>query len=155
MAESLELLSGQICVVSAGVASGKTLLVESILGLYAVQTGRIELKTQYPYPWDLIRYLSQSDIDGFDKSSSFYRKRLADIKLILTESAGYLVLLDDPLMGMDARARNQVVSLVEEAKLNNTTLFIASNDRQLVELSDFWLTISDSGEMQLRNKKAQ
>ncbi len=155
MSESLELLSGQICVVSAGVASGKTLLVESILGLYAVQTGRIELKTQYPYPWDLIRYLSQSDIDGFDKSSSFYRKRLADIKLILTESAGYLVLLDDPLMGMDARARNQVVSLVEEAKLNNTTLFIASNDRQLVELSDFWLTISDSGEMQLRNKKAQ
>ena len=65
------------------------------------------------------------------------------------------MLLDDPLMGMDARARNQVVSLVEEAKLNNTTLFIASNDRQLVELSDYWLTISDSGEMQLRNKKVQ
>ena len=58
------------------------------------------------------------------------------------------------MMGMDARARNLVVDEINRAKLNNTTMVIASNDRQLVDLCDSWLTISDAGEMQLRNKKA-
>jgi hypothetical protein len=154
MTEPFELIAGQILVVSAGIGSGKTLLLESILGVHPVQSGRIDLKTQYSQPWDLIRYLNQSEFYDPHKGQSFYATRLNDIKLVLANSAGQLVVIDDPMMGMDARARNLVVDEINRAKSNNATMVIASNDRQLVDLCDSWLTISDAGEMQLRNKKA-
>ena len=154
MTEPFELLAGQILVVSAGIGSGKTLLLESILGIHPVHSGRIDLKTQYSQPWDLIRYLNQSEFYDSNKGQSFYATRLNDIKLVLANSTGQLLVIDDPMMGMDARARNLVVDEINRAKSNNATMVIASNDRQLVDLCDSWLTISDAGEMQLRNKKA-
>jgi ABC-type protease/lipase transport system fused ATPase/permease subunit len=154
MTAPFELLAGQILVVSAGIGSGKTLLLESILGVHPVHSGRIDLKTQYAQPWDLIQYLNQSEFYDSHKGQSFYARRLNDIKLILANSGGQLIIIDDPMMGMDARARNLVVDEINRAKSNNVTMVIASNDRQLVDLCDSWLTISDAGEMQLRNKKA-
>ena len=76
------------------------------------------------------------------------------IKKVLNNSAGQLLVIDDPLMGMDARARNQVVQSLNQAKSAGATMVIASNDRQLVDISDSWLTINDTGEMQLRKKEA-
>jgi ABC-type Mn2+/Zn2+ transport system ATPase subunit len=151
---AITLSAGQILVVSAGIGSGKTLLLESILCIHPVHSGRIDLKTQYSQPWDLIRYLNQSEFYDSNKGQSFYATRLHDIKLVLANSTGQLLVIDDPMMGMDARARNLVVDEINRAKSNNATMVIASNDRQLVDLCDSWLTISDAGEMQLRNKKA-
>lgn len=155
LAESFEISAGQICVVSAGVGQGKTLLLESILGMRPMHTGRIDLKTQYSQPWDLIRYMNQSDFYDSNEEQSFYTMRLHDIKKVLAKTAGELLVIDDPMMGMDARARNQVVEGLSAAKAAGATMVIASNDRQLVDLSDCWLTINDAGEMQLRKKEAQ
>jgi ABC-type protease/lipase transport system fused ATPase/permease subunit len=152
LAESLEIQSGQICVVSAGVGQGKTILLESILGIRPIHTGRIDLKTQYNQPWDLIRYMNQSDFYDSKEEQSFYTLRLNDIKDVLAETTGQLLEIDDPLMGMDARARNHVVENLTAAKAAGATMVIASNDRQLVDLADHWLTINDAGEMQLRKK---
>jgi ABC-type protease/lipase transport system fused ATPase/permease subunit len=152
LAESFEIQSGQICVVSAGVGQGKTILLESILGIRPIHAGRIDLKTQYTQPWDLIRYMNQSDFYDSKEEQSFYTLRLNDIQDILAETQGQLLVIDDPLMGMDARARNHVVENLAAAKAAGATMVIASNDRQLVDLSDHWLTINDAGEMQLRKK---
>ncbi|MBU3564422.1 hypothetical protein [Polynucleobacter sp. MWH-HuK1] len=154
LAESFEVQAGQICVVSAGVGQGKTLLLESILGIRTMHVGRIDLKTQYSQPWDLIRYMNQSDFYDANEGLSFYTIRLHDIKKILTKTVGELLVIDDPMMGMDARARNQVVEGLAAAKAAGATMVIASNDRQLVDLSDCWLTINDAGDMQLRKKEA-
>ncbi|MBU3553992.1 hypothetical protein [Polynucleobacter sp. UB-Piko-W3] len=154
LAESFEIPAGQICVVSAGVGQGKTLLLESILGLRPMQTGRIDLKTQYSQPWDLIRYMNQAEFYDPSEQQSYYTVRLSDIKKVLAETTGQLLVIDDPMMGMDARARNLVVQALTEAKAAGATMVIASNDRQLVDISDCWLTINDSGEMQLRKKEA-
>jgi ABC-type protease/lipase transport system fused ATPase/permease subunit len=152
LAESFEIQSGQICVVSAGVGQGKTILLESILGIRPIHIGRIDLKTQYNQPWDLIRYMNQSDFFDSKEEQSFYTLRLNDIQDILAETKGQLLAIDDPLMGMDARARNHVVEKLTAAKAAGATMVIASNDRQLVDLADHWLTINDVGEMQLRKK---
>lgn len=155
LAESFSIESGQICVISAGVGKGKSLLLESILGMSVVQVGRIDLKSKYSQPWDLIRYLNQMETQDFDPDQSFYTVRIHDIERVLKDTAGELVVIDDPMMGMDARARNTVVEAINKAKLLGATLIIASNDRQLVDLSDCWVTISDTGQMQLRQKDAQ
>lgn len=152
LAESFEVQSGQICVVSAGVGQGKTILLESILGIRPIHAGRIDLKTQYTQPWDLIRYMNQSDFYDSKEEQSFYTLRLNDIQDVLAETTGQLLVIDDPLMGMDARARNHVVEKLSVAKAAGATMVIASNDRQLVDLADHWLTINDAGEMQLRKK---
>jgi ABC-type uncharacterized transport system ATPase subunit len=152
LAESFEIQSGQICVVSAGVGQGKTILLESILGIRLIKTGRIDLKTKYTQPWDLIRYMNQSDFYDSKEEQSFYTLRLNDIQDILAETKGQLLVIDDPLMGMDARARNHVVEKLSAANAAGATMVIASNDRQLVDLADHWLTINDAGEMQLRKK---
>jgi ABC-type protease/lipase transport system fused ATPase/permease subunit len=155
LAESIAVQSGQICVISAGVGRGKSLLLEAILGMTTVQVGRIDLKTKYSHPWDLIRYLNQMEFYDADKDQSFYTIRLHDVEKVLADTAGQLVVIDDPMMGMDARARNIVVETINQAKLSGATMVIASNDRQLVELSDCWVTISDTGQMQLRQKDVQ
>jgi ABC-type Mn2+/Zn2+ transport system ATPase subunit len=155
LAESIAVQSGQICVISAGVGRGKSLLLEAILGMTTVQVGRIDLKTKYSHPWDLIRYLNQMEFYDADKDQSFYTIRLHDVEKVLDDTAGQLVVIDDPMMGMDARARNIVVETINQAKLSGATMVIASNDRQLVELSDCWVTISDTGQMQLRQKDIQ
>lgn len=152
LAEPFEILSGSICVVSAGVGKGKTLLMESILGLNAIHTGRIDLKTPSPQPWDLIRYMNQADISDTKNTESFYQNRIKDIERILLGARGHLLIMDDPLMGMDARARGMVVDRIAHAKLEGATIVIASNDRQLVDISDHWLTISDDGQIILRKK---
>ena len=152
LAESFEIQSGQICVVSAGVGQGKTILLESILGIRPIHAGRIDLKTQYTQPWDLIRYMNQSDFYDSKEEQSFYTLRLNDVQDVLAETTGQLLVIDDPLMGMDARARNHVVEKLSAAKAAGATMVIASNDRQLVDLADHWLTINDAGEMQLRKK---
>ena len=154
LAESFDIPAGQICVVSAGVGQGKTLLLESILGLRPMQSGRIDLKTQYAQPWDLIRYMNQAEFYDPSEQQSYYTVRLGDIKKVLAETTGQLLVIDDPMMGMDARARNQVVQALTEAKAAGATMVIASNDRQLVDISDCWLTINDAGDMQLRKKEA-
>jgi len=154
MEESFEILAGKVCVLSAGVGKGKTLLLESILGLNSIQTGRIDLKTPSPQPWDLIRYMNQSEFTDTKNSLSFYQNRLKDIDRVLLDSKGNLLILDDPLMGMDARARGLVVERIERAKDDGATIVIASNDRQLVEISDYWLTISDEGQILLRKKES-
>ena len=154
LAESFEIPGGQICVVSAGVGQGKTLLLEALLGLRPMALGRIDLKTQYHQPWDLIRYMNQAEFFDSSEEQSYYTVRLSDIKKVLNNSAGQLLVIDDPLMGMDARARNQVVQSLNQAKSAGATMVIASNDRQLVDISDSWLTINDTGEMQLRKKEA-
>ena len=153
LAESFEISAGQICVVSAGVGQGKTLLLESILGMRPMHTGRIDLKTQYAQPWDLIRYMNQAEFYDPSEEQSYYSVRLSDIKKVLSDTTGQLLVIDDPMMGMDARARNQVVQALNEAKAAGATFVIASNDRQLVDISDCWLTINDAGEMQLRKKE--
>jgi ABC-type sugar transport system ATPase subunit len=153
LAESFEIPAGQICIVSAGVGQGKTLLLESILGLRPMYTGRIDLKTQYAQPWDLIRYMNQAEFFDPSDEQSYYTVRLTDIKKVLSDTVGQLLVIDDPLMGMDARARNQVVQDFAQAKAAGTTIVIASNDRQLVDISDCWLTINDAGEMQIRKKE--
>jgi ABC-type protease/lipase transport system fused ATPase/permease subunit len=153
LAESFEIPAGQICIVSAGVGQGKTLLLESILGLRPMYTGRIDLKTQYAQPWDLIRYMNQAEFFDPSDEQSYYTVRLTDIKKVLSDTVGQLLVIDDPLMGMDARARNQVVQDFAQAKAAGTTIVIASNDRQLVDISDCWLTINDAGEMQVRKKE--
>jgi len=155
MAEPLEIQSGQICVVSAGVGQGKTALLEAILGIRPMHAGRIDLKTQHTQPWDLIRYMNQSDFYDASQEQSFYTVRLNDIQQVLADTAGQLLVIDDPMMGMDARARNRVVEGLVAAKNAGATMVIASNDRQLVDLSDSWLTINDDGEMQMRKKEAR
>ncbi len=155
MAEPLEIQSGQICVVSAGVGQGKTVLLEAILGIRPMHAGRIDLKTQHTQPWDLIRYMNQSDFYDSSQEQSFYTVRLNDIKQVLADTTGQLLVIDDPMMGMDARARNRVVEGLVAAKNAGATMVIASNDRQLVDLSDSWLTINDDGEMQLRKKEVR
>ena len=154
LAESFEIPGGQICVVSAGVGQGKTLLLEALLGLRPMALGRIDLKTQYQQPWDLIRYMNQAEFFDPSEEQSYYSVRLSDIKKVLNNSNGQLLVIDDPMMGMDARARNQVVQTLNQAKAAGATMVIASNDRQLVDISDSWLTINDSGEIQLRKKEA-
>ncbi|WP_353427881.1 hypothetical protein NHB34_01855 [Polynucleobacter sp. MWH-UH19D] len=154
LSDSFEIPAGQICVVSAGVGQGKTLLLESILGMRPMHTGRIDLKTQYAQPWDLIRYMNQAEFYDSSEEQSYYTVRLGDIKKVLSNTPGQLLVIDDPMMGMDARARNQVVQALIEAKAAGATMVIASNDRQLVDISDCWLTINDTGEMQLRKKEA-
>jgi ABC-type protease/lipase transport system fused ATPase/permease subunit len=155
LAESFEIPGGQICVVSAGVGQGKTLLLEALLGLRPMALGRIDLKTQYQQPWDLIRYMNQAEFYDPSEEQSYYSIRLGDIHKVLHDSRGQLLVIDDPLMGMDARARNQVIESLASAKEMGVTMVIASNDRQLVDLSDCWLTINDVGEIQLRKKEAK
>jgi hypothetical protein len=71
-------------------------------------------------------------------------------------SPQYHVVFDDLFESVFISGPNNVVvDAINQAKLSGATMVIASNDRQLVELCDCWVTISDTGQMQLRQKDVQ
>lgn len=151
LSDSFELKSGQLLAVTGATGLGKSVLLESILSMYPLEQGRIELISRHKMPWGFIRYLNQKDLLGEHADASFYLTRLAHVEQILQQCEGHLVVLDDPLMGMDGLARSRVLELLQAAKQAGAVLVVSTNDRQLVSIADKWISIQESGEMQLRH----
>ena len=120
------------------------------MGIQSIEEGRIDLVSRNKAPWGQIRYLNQHHLLGEKAEMSFYLSRLMDVEQILTNPEGQLIVLDDPLMGMDGLARNRVVELIQQAKRVGAVLVVSTNDRQIVSIAERWLSIQESGEMQLR-----
>ena len=152
LADPLDIGAGEMLVVSGAAGQGKTALLEAVLGLLPIQTGRIDLKTRHDRPWDLIRYLNQHESLYEPEKRSFYLARLNDLERVLHQCQGLLIVIDDPMMGMDGRGRLRVLELIVAAKQAGALLVVASNDRQLVEQSAHWITIDEQGQLLVRKK---
>lgn len=152
--EAFELKSGQLLAVTGGTGAGKSTLLEAVLGVTSIQQGRIDLVSRSKTPWDWIRYLPQYDLSLTHIVASHYAKRVSNIEKILNGSAHHLIVVDDPLMGMDGMSRQRVLEMIVQAKRDGALLVLATNDRQIVQMADFWLGIQEGGEMQLRKMEA-
>lgn len=150
LSESFEMRAGEMLAVSGGAGLGKSALLEAILGIQPIQEGRIDFVTRNKQPWDLVRYLNQRDLAIDTIDASFYLARIINVEKVLANAKGLLIVLDDPLMGMDGLAKNQVIELIGRAKSEGALLVVSTNDRQLVSMSNFWLSIQENGAMQLR-----
>ena len=152
LTDPLDVGAGEMLVISGAAGQGKTALLEAVLGLLPIQTGRIDLKTRHDQPWDLIRYLNQHESLHEPEKRSFYLARLNDLERVLHQCQGLLIVIDDPMMGMDGRGRLRVLELIIAAKQAGALLVVASNDRQLVEQSAHWITIDEQGQLLVRKK---
>lgn len=150
LSEAFEVKAGQLLAITGGTGFGKSLILEAILGIQSIAEGRIDLMSRGKTPWDQIRYLNQHHLLGEKAEMSFYLSRLMHVEQILANPQGQLIVLDDPLMGMDGLARGRVVELIQQAKRAGAVLVISTNDRQIVSIAERWLSIQESGEMQLR-----
>lgn len=150
LSEAFEVKAGQLLAITGGTGLGKSSMLEAILGIHPIEVGRIDLVSRSKTPWGLIRYMSQHQLLGDKAEVSFYLSRLMHVEQILTAPEGQLIVLDDPLMGMDGLARSRVVELIELAKRAGAVLVVSTNDRQIVSIAERWLSIQDNGEMQLR-----
>lgn len=150
LADAFEVKAGQLLVITGGTGLGKSSILEAILGIQSIEEGRIDLVSRNKAPWGQIRYLNQHHLLGEKVEMSFYLSRLMDVEQVLTNPEGQLIVLDDPLMGMDGLARNRVVELIQQAKRAGAVLVVSTNDRQIVSIAERWLSIQENGEMQLR-----
>jgi ABC-type protease/lipase transport system fused ATPase/permease subunit len=150
LSESFQVKAGQLLAITGGTGLGKSSVLEAVLGIQSIEEGRIDLVSRNKVPWEQIRYLNQHDLLGGKAEMSFYLSRLMHVEQILANPEGQLIVLDDPLMGMDGLARQRVIELIQQAKRLGAVLVVSTNDRQIVSIAERWLSIQDSGEMQLR-----
>ena len=150
LSEAFEVKAGEMIAVSGSAGLGKSALLEAILGIHPIQEGRIDLLTRNKQPWDLVRYLNQRDLSVDKLDESFYLARLVNVKKVLDSPSAQMIVLDDPLMGMDGLVKGQVIELINTAKKEGALLIVSTNDRQLVSMSNYWLSIQEDGAIQLR-----
>ena len=143
--------NGELLVVTGGAGFGKSKLLELILGLQPLKSGRIHLSSKSKTPWEFIRFFDQRDVFvKSDSSSSFYSDRLEAIESFFKEPERCVLVIDDPLLGGDAKLRDRVMKLFADALAGGAVIVCACNDRQLVDMSTIWLAVGQDGEIAIR-----
>jgi len=149
--QSVLIKNGELLVITGGSGFGKTKLLELLLGLLPLKTGRINLSSKSKTPWEFIRYFDQRDVFfGVETGESFYSDRIKSLEQFFSEPERCVLVVDDPLLGADAKLREQVIGFFANALSLGAIVVCACNDKQLVDMSTVWLALSQDGEVAVR-----
>jgi ABC-type transport system involved in cytochrome c biogenesis ATPase subunit len=149
--QSVLVKNGELLVITGGAGFGKSRLLDLILGLAPLKSGRIHLSSKSKTPWEFIRYFDQRDVFFKpDQELSFYTERLTALNNFFIEPERCVLIIDDPLLGADAKLREHVIALFSSALKGGAIIVVACNDKQLVDMSTAWLAVAQDGEVAVR-----
>jgi ABC-type transport system involved in cytochrome c biogenesis ATPase subunit len=149
--QNVQVRNGQLMVITGGAGFGKSKLLDLVLGLVTLKSGRIHLSSKSKTPWEFIRYFDQRDVFFKpDSSLSFYSERILQFDDFFANSQRHVLVIDDPFLGADAKTRDKLLMMMAQALQVGAILVCACNDKQLVEMSSVWLAIAPNGEVAVR-----
>lgn len=155
LSQSVLVKNGQLLVITGGSGFGKTKILELVLGLLPLKSGRINLSSKSKTPWEFIRYFDQRDVFfSVDQDESFYNGRKDALSLFFADPERCVLVVDDPLLGADAKLREQVIGFFANALSLGAIIVCACNDKQLVDMSTVWLAVAQDGEVAVRKAPA-
>ena len=68
------------------------------------------------------------------------RKRMSLARAMVKQSQ--LIILDEPSEGLDKSGREKVINLIKNQNLKNKTIIIATNDQNIINISDILVDMS-------------
>ena len=70
------------------------------------------------------------------------RKRVGHARSLINDAK--LILFDEPTEGLDKLGKDAIYDLLKQFKSNNKTIFVASNDQSIIDISDKRVNLNES-----------
>ena len=121
-------------------------LGENIVGAAKIEHTRLQ---QIMKIVDLLNYVNshekginmQLDNRGEDMPLGI-RKRVGHARSLINDAK--LILFDEPTEGLDKLGKDAIYDLLKHFKSNNKTIFVASNDQSIIDISDKRVNLNES-----------